>query len=72
MILSKNSVFSPQLFEELKKAQNHIHIEYYIYEDDVLGNQLKEILIQKAKESVKVRFIYDDFGSKNILVSQFV
>lgn len=31
-----------------------------------MGNQLKEILIQKAKESVKVRFIYDDFGSKNI------
>lgn len=65
-ILNNGENLYPKLFEELKKARKHIHLEYYIYDDDVLGNQLKDILIQKAKEGVEIRFIYDDFGSKNI------
>jgi cardiolipin synthase len=56
----------PALLEELKKAKHHIHIEYYIVEDDEIGNQLKSILIEKVKEGVSVRFIYDDFGSSSI------
>lgn len=65
-ILNNGEELYPILFQELKNAKKHIHIEYYIYEDDVLGNQIKDILIQKAQEGVEVRFIYDDFGSKNI------
>jgi len=56
----------PEVLEALKGAKNHIHVEYYIFENDHIGNQIKEILIQKAKEGVKVRFIYDDFGSRSI------
>ncbi|QKJ64146.1 cardiolipin synthase [Flavobacterium sp. M31R6] len=53
----------PEVIAALKAAQHHIHIEYYIYEDDKIGNEVAEILIQKAKEGIAVRFIYDDFGS---------
>ena len=56
----------PDLFESLKQAKHHIHIEYYIYENDTIGNQLAQILIDKVKEGVEVRFIYDDFGSRSI------
>jgi cardiolipin synthase A/B len=56
----------PEVIEALKEAKNHIHLEYYIYEDDAIGNEIKDILIQKAAEGVKVRFIYDDFGSRSI------
>src|ERR1700761_8511589 len=56
----------PEVIEALKNAKHHIHMEYYIFEDDNIGNQIKEILIQKAAEGVKVRFIYDDFGSRSI------
>lgn len=56
----------PEVIEALKAAQHHIHMQYYIYEDDVIGNQIKDLLIQKVKEGVKVRFIYDDFGSRSI------
>ncbi|MEX6688939.1 cardiolipin synthase [Danxiaibacter flavus] len=56
----------PEVLEALKQAKNHIHIEYYIFEDDEIGNQIKEILIQKAAEGVEVRLIYDDFGSSSI------
>ena len=56
----------PDLLESLRGAKHHIHIEYYIYENDTIGNQLANILIEKAKEGVEVRFIYDDFGSSGI------
>lgn len=33
---------------ELMKAKHHIHLEYYIYRDDVLGTEIKDILIKKS------------------------
>ncbi len=65
----------PVVLEALKAAKHHIHIEYYIFEDDNIGNQVVNVLLQKAAEGVKVRFIYDDFGSRSIrktLVPQLV
>lgn len=51
------------LFHEIKKAKHHIHIQYYIYMDDDIGCELKNLLIEKAKEGVEVRLSYDDVGS---------
>ncbi len=53
----------PEVIKALKSAKEHIHIEYYIYNDDEIGNEIGDILLQKAKEGVRVRVIYDDFGS---------
>ena len=52
-----------QLFEDIEKAKEHIHIEFFIIEDDRIGNELRRLLIRKAQERVKVRVIYDYFGS---------
>ncbi|MDQ0255394.1 cardiolipin synthase [Evansella vedderi] len=49
--------------EALKKAKDHIHMEYYIVRDDQIGQEIKNILIEKAKEGVVVRFLYDAVGS---------
>ncbi|KAB2866238.1 MAG: cardiolipin synthase, partial [Bacteroidales bacterium] len=40
-----------------------IHIEFYIINNDKIGNRIKNILITKAKEGVKVRLLFDDVGS---------
>jgi cardiolipin synthase A/B len=56
----------PEVMSVLSQAKHNIHLEYYIYEDGDIGNQIKDILIQKAKEGIEVRLIYDDFGSKTI------
>ena len=56
----------PNLLEAIRNATHHIHIEYYIYEYDTIGTEIIELLIQKAKEGVEVRLIYDDFGSPTI------
>lgn len=56
----------PKVLEALKAAKHHIHLEYYIYEDDEIGKAIEEVLKQKAKQGVEVRLIYDDFGSRSI------
>lgn len=56
----------PEVLKAIASAQHHIHIEYYIFEDEEIGRTIANALIQKAKEGITVRFIYDDFGSRNI------
>ena len=56
----------PAVIQALEEAKDHIHIEYYIYENDKIGKTIEEILIRKAKQGVTVRFVYDDFGSRGI------
>lgn len=56
----------PELFEEIRQAKHHIHLEYYIYEEGGIGSQLIELLLLKVKEGVKVRLIVDDFGSSKL------
>ncbi len=56
----------PEVLQSLRNAKNHIHIQYYIYEHDTIGTEIADILKQKVKEGVTVRFIYDDFGSNTI------
>ncbi|MBC9794785.1 cardiolipin synthase [Sinomicrobium weinanense] len=65
LLLNGENKFSLVL-EKLRQAQKHIHIEYYIYENDTIGNEIADILIEKAREGVDIRFIYDDFGSHSI------
>lgn len=57
----------PDVLYELNKAKSFIHMEYYAWENDVRGNQIKDALIKKAKEGVTVRVIYDDYGSNGII-----
>lgn len=56
-----------ETFAEIKKqllaAKEFIHIEYYIIDDDTIGNEIADILIQKAQEGVEVRLIFDAVGS---------
>nr|WP_206683900.1 cardiolipin synthase [Rufibacter sediminis] len=56
----------PEVLQALSGAQHYIHLEYYILENDTIGNQIKDILVQKARAGVEVRFIYDDYGSRSI------
>ena len=50
------------LFNDIRAAEEYIHLQYYIIEDDHIGRALRDALIERAKAGVKVRGIYDDFG----------
>ena len=50
------------LYNDIESAKEHIHVEFYIIENDKLGNRFRELLERKAREGVRVRVIYDDLG----------
>jgi cardiolipin synthase len=50
------------LIRALSSAREHIHMEYYIMEDDAVGRLVRDVLIDKAREGVEVRLICDDVG----------
>ncbi|WP_293475457.1 cardiolipin synthase [Prevotella sp.] len=54
--------FFPALLQSISRARHHIHLETYIFDDDPLGRLIADVLIQKAKEGVEIRVIYDDVG----------
>ena len=54
--------FFPALLADISQARSHIHVNMYIFEEDPLGNLVADALIQKARQGVEVRVIYDDVG----------
>ena len=63
--------FFPALLHEIAEAQDHIHINMYIFEDDALGMMLSDALIAKSREGAEVRVIYDDVGCWSVRHSFF-
>ena len=55
-----------QLIDDLRNAKKFIHIEYYIFRRDELGKKIINILEEKVKEGVEVRFLVDSMGSYTI------
>ncbi|QDU10607.1 cardiolipin synthase [Gimesia aquarii] len=49
--------------QAILNAKSSIHLEYYIWQPDRSGTQIRDLLIEKAKAGIEVRFLYDGFGS---------
>lgn len=54
--------YFPALLQAIGRARHHIHLDIYIFDDDPLGRLVADALIQKAREGVEIRVIYDDVG----------
>nr|MDH3098412.1 cardiolipin synthase [Bacillus velezensis] len=55
-----------RLMKDISNAKDHIHLQYYIYKGDELGKKLRDALVKKAREGVKVRVLYDELGSRSL------
>jgi len=53
----------PEFLEAIRQAKNHIHLEYYIFDLDIIGQEIIDLLIEKSNKGVEVRIMIDDFGS---------
>ena len=51
------------LFENIRHARHHIHLEYFNFRNDSIANALFSLLAEKAKEGVEVRAMFDAFGN---------
>lgn len=52
---------------EMKKAKHYIFLEFFIVEEGVMWDSMLDILKEKVKEGVEVRFVYDDMGCLSLL-----
>lgn len=51
------------LFDAIRQAQHHIHLEYFNFRNDSVANALFNLLAEKAAEGVEVRAMFDAFGN---------
>ena len=56
-----------EMKEQIKKAQKFIFMEYFIVEESYMWNSILELLEEKVKEGVEVRFMYDGMCSLSLL-----
>lgn len=54
------------LIEDIEQAQEFIHIQYYIIKNDVLFNRIKDALVEKVKQGVEVRILFDSMGCRSV------
>ncbi len=59
------------LFQDIRKAKKEINIQYYTIQPDELGKKLRDSLIKKAMNGVKIRILYDEIGSRRMNRSFF-
>lgn len=59
------------MIEDIKHAKKFIFMEYFIVSDGKVWRDILEVLTQKAKEGVKVRLLFDDFGTLKINTHAF-
>jgi cardiolipin synthase len=53
------------MFAAMRKAKNHINLETYIFEDDDIGKQFADLLLERQAAGVQVNLIYDSVGCLN-------
>ncbi len=59
-----------QLFKDIESASHHIHLLYYIFKNDRLGNKLMDLLVKRAEEGIEVRLLIDAMGGRSLRKSQ--
>lgn len=55
------------MLNAIKEAKHYIFLEYFIVEEGKMWGRMLEALLQKAKEGVEIRMLYDDMGSVAVL-----
>lgn len=65
LLINGEQTFS-HIFHEIEAAQHCVLVQFYIVNNDNLGKRLQQTLINKAKQGVKVYFLYDEIGSSRL------
>lgn len=61
-IYTRGSEYFTALLQAIGEARHHIHLSTYIIAADCIGNSIADALIEKARQGVIVRLVYDDVG----------
>lgn len=62
-LLIDGDAFFDAILEGIRQAQKYVYVAFYIIRDDETGNRFADALIERAKEGITVRLLYDEIGS---------
>lgn len=62
-LFTSGNDFFTNLIRDISKAESTIHMEYFIFKDDKMGNALFSTILKKAGEGIKIRLILDGTNS---------
>ncbi|MGD8316858.1 MAG: cardiolipin synthase [Myxococcales bacterium] len=65
LLIDGDATFS-SIFEGIDAAQDYVLVQFFIVHDDGLGRMLKERLLAKVREGVRVYFLYDEVGCHDL------
>ena len=54
------------MLNDINNAKEFVHIQYFIFRDDVLGRRVRDALVAAVDRGVEVRLLYDDMGSMTV------
>jgi len=64
-LLQDGAATYPAMFAAIRQSQDHINMETYIFEDDEVGRQFADLLLEQQGRGVQVNLIYDSVGAFN-------
>ena len=62
-VIADTNLTLRRIEEAILGAKQTLDLEYYIWQPDRTGTRVRDLLIERAKAGVKVRFLYDALGS---------
>ncbi|MDZ5456694.1 phospholipase D-like domain-containing protein [Azohydromonas lata] len=51
------------MFTAMRAARDHLNVEFYILEDDEVGQRFRALLLERQRAGVQVNLLYDGVGS---------
>ncbi len=65
LLIDGDATFA-SIMDGIDAASDYILFQFFIVHDDDIGREVKEHLVAKAKEGVRVYFLYDEVGSHDL------
>ncbi|NLG35443.1 MAG: cardiolipin synthase [Lentisphaerae bacterium] len=57
----------PKMLKAIRHARHHLHLQSFIIGNDDVGREFMEAVAERARAGVRVRVLYDRFGSSHAL-----
>ena len=51
------------IFEDIRKAKRFILLDFFIVGEGLLWERMHDLLLEKRRQGVEIKFLYDDFGA---------
>lgn len=66
VLLRNGTEYFPALEHAIDAAQTEIHLQTYIYEDDIVGHRIAAAMARAVERNVNVCLLLDGFGCKDL------